>query len=481
MAETTGFSTLIAILYLLSAALFIFALKGLTRVRSARRGNGLASLAMLIAIVATLLEIGIVDYRWILLGVIIGTAIGGFAALRVQMTEMPEMVALFNGCGGAASAVVAMSTLWLLVIETESSLTAATVLGNAPAFTIVLSILIGGVTFSGSIVAFMKLRGMWGIDDPILIPGRHVINGLLFISALVLGYYFAFMIQSAVTIELSAIVVLLLALVLGIMLVIPIGGADMPVVISLLNSYSGLAAAATGFVIGNAMLIIAGALVGASGLILTQIMCVAMNRSLANVIFGGFGAVEEGAKTGAAKDYGPVRSGGPEEAAMLLDAAERVMIVPGYGLAVAQAQHTVKEMADILEQRGIKTEYAIHPVAGRMPGHMNVLLAEADVPYEDLLEMERANPEMKNVDVAVVLGANDVVNPAALDEPGSPIAGMPIIPVLDAGSVIVIKRSLSPGFAGIKNRLFEAEKTMMLFSDAKKALQEIVGELKDLK
>ena len=289
------------------------------------------------------------------------------------------------------------------------------------------------------------------------------------------------MVQHGATVELYAIIVIILSLLLGIGLVIPIGGADMPVVISLLNSYSGIAAAMTGFVIGNAMLIIAGALVGASGLILTQIMCVAMNRSLANVIFGGFGAVEEGsAASGAARDYGPVRSGGPEEAAMLLDAASRVMIVPGYGLAVAQAQHIVKEMADILAKRGIKTEYAIHPVAGRMPGHMNVLLAEADVPYEQLLEMERANPEMKNIDVAVVLGANDVVNPAA-DDPGSPIAGMPIIPVLDAGSVIVIKRSLSPGFAGIKNRLFEDPKTMMLFMDAKEALQGVVAELKDLK
>ncbi len=481
MAETAGFTNLIAILYLISAGLFIFALKGMTKVRSARGGNQMAALAMLIAIVATVMEIGVVDYRFILIGLIIGTAIGAFIAIRVEMTEMPEMVGLLNGCGGAASVLVALSTLWAAVINTTDSFTAATVLGGAPAFTIILSILVGGVTFSGSFVAFLKLRGMWKLDNPVILPGRHVINAVLLLASLGLGYYFAFIVQHGETIEIYAIIVIVLSLLLGIGLVIPIGGADMPVVISLLNSYSGIAAAMTGFVIGNAMLIIAGALVGASGLILTQIMCVAMNRSLANVIFGGFGAVEEGsAASGAARDYGPVRSGGPEEAAMLLDAASRVMIVPGYGLAVAQAQHIVKELADVLAKRDIKTEYAIHPVAGRMPGHMNVLLAEADVPYEQLLEMERANPEMKNVDVAIVLGANDVVNPAA-DDPGSPIAGMPIIAVQDAQSIIVIKRSLSPGFAGIKNRLFEDPKTMMLFMDAKEALQGVVAELKDMK
>jgi H+-translocating NAD(P) transhydrogenase subunit beta len=480
MVETTGMSGLSALLYLISAALFILALKGLTKIRSARRGNGLAALAMLIAIIATVLEIGLVDYRYILIGLVIGSSIGLFAALKVQMTEMPEMVALFNGCGGAASALVAMSTLWLAVIETGSPLTAAAVLGGASAMTISLSVLIGGVTFSGSIIAFLKLRGIpRKIGDPILLPGRHVINALLLLLALGMGYWFAFIGAGDFEVAVACVIVLAIALVLGVMLVLPIGGADMPVVISLLNSYSGIAAAATGFVISNSMLIIAGALVGASGLILTMIMCRAMNRSLANVIFGGFGAVAEGA--GGSSEYGPVRSGGPEEAAMLLDSSERVMVIPGYGLAVAQAQHIVKEMADILEQRGIVVDYAIHPVAGRMPGHMNVLLAEADIPYEHLLEMERANPEMRNIDVALVLGANDVVNPAADNDPTSPIAGMPIIPVLDARSVIVVKRSLSPGFAGIKNPLFEHEKTMMLFMDAKKALQDVVGELKEIK
>jgi H+-translocating NAD(P) transhydrogenase subunit beta len=480
MVEPTGMSGLSALLYLISAALFILALKGLTKIRSARRGNGLASLAMLIAIIATVLEIGLVDYRYILIGLVIGSSIGLFAALKVQMTEMPEMVALFNGCGGAASALVAMSALWLAVIETGSPLTAAAVLGGASAMTISLSILIGGLTFSGSIIAFLKLRGIpRKIGDPILLPGRHVINAIILLAALGMGYWFAFVGAGDFEVAVACVIVLALALVLGVMLVLPIGGADMPVVISLLNSYSGIAAAATGFVISNSMLIIAGALVGASGLILTMIMCRAMNRSLANVIFGGFGAVVEGG--GGSSEYGPVRSGGPEEAAMLLDAAERVMVVPGYGLAVAQAQHIVKEMADILEQRGIRVDYAIHPVAGRMPGHMNVLLAEADIPYEHLLEMERANPEMRNIDVALVLGANDVVNPAADDDPTSPIAGMPIIAVLDARSVIMVKRSLSPGFAGIKNSLFEHEKTMMLFMDAKKAIQDVVGELKEIK
>ncbi|HVS02998.1 MAG TPA: NAD(P)(+) transhydrogenase (Re/Si-specific) subunit beta [Thermoanaerobaculia bacterium] len=467
----------ISLLYLLSAGLFIFGLKGLTKVRSARRGNATAALAMLIAIVATLLEIGIVDYRWILLGLVVGGGIGAVAAVRVQMTQMPEMVALFNGFGGGASALVAVSTLWLVRIESGRSGTLADVMGGAPAFTVALSVLIGALTFTGSLVAFMKLNGSMR-GDPILLPGRHVLNALLLLGALGLGVWFALLTPQGGTIAGLCLVVLALAMLLGWLLVIPIGGADMPVVISLLNSYSGLAAAATGFVIGNAMLIIAGALVGASGLILTRIMCVAMNRSLANVLFGGFGAVEAAAKGGAASEYGPVRSGGPEEAAMLLDAAERVMIVPGYGLAVAQAQHAVREIADLLESRGTKVEYAIHPVAGRMPGHMNVLLAEADVPYEKLLEMDRANAELKNCDVAVIVGANDVVNPAAQDTPGSPIAGMPVLEVWHAGSVIVIKRSLSPGFAGIKNALFERENTMMLFADAKQALQDVLVELK---
>ncbi len=467
---------LVASLYLTSSVLFILGLKNLTRVRSARRGNGLAALAMLLAVIGTVIEIGMTDYRWIVIGLIIGSLIGVFAALRVKMTEMPEMVALLNGFGGGASALVGISTLYVSLIEPDLRATVASHLGAASGVTLVLSILIGGVTFGGSIIAYLKLHELMG-GNPILLPGRHVINAVLFLGALGIGAAFTFASADPGMIVLLCWSTLAISIALGVLLVIPIGGADMPVVISLLNSYSGLAAVATGFVIGNAMLIIAGALVGASGLILTRIMCVAMNRSLVNVIFGGFGATTE-ASAGAATGYGTVRSGGAEEAAMLLESAERVMFVPGYGLAVAQAQHVVRELAELLEKRGAKVTYAIHPVAGRMPGHMNVLLAEADVPYEKLLEMDTANAELRNVDVAIIVGANDVVNPAAEKDPSSPVYGMPIIQVYNARSVIVIKRSLGAGFAGVKNELFENANTMMVFLDAKKALQEMVTELK---
>jgi H+-translocating NAD(P) transhydrogenase subunit beta len=465
-------------LYLISAALFILGLKGLTRVKSARRGNSLAALGMLLAIIGTLIEAGRIDYRWIIAGVLVGSIIGWISALRVPMTMMPEMVAIFNGFGGGASALVAISTLYLIYIEPGHTERLADVVGGSSALNIALSILIGSVTLSGSVIAYMKLQGKGIKGEPILLPGRHVINAILFLIPLLIGFWFALGDLSPSTYALLAWVVAILSLILGVMLVIPIGGADMPVVISLLNSYSGLAAAATGFVINNAMLIVAGALVGASGLILTKVMTQAMNRSLANVVFGGFGAVAEGA--GGSSEYGPVKSGGPEEAAMLLDAAEKVIVIPGYGLAVAQAQHSVREIADILEAKGSQVLYAIHPVAGRMPGHMNVLLAEADIPYEKLLELEDSNREMKTADVALIIGANDVVNPAASKDKSSPIAGMPIIEAWNARSVVVIKRSLSPGFAGIKNELFEYPNSMMLFLDAKKALQGIVAELKQL-
>ena len=470
---------LVPILYLLSAVLFIFGIKGLTRVRTARRGNLTAAFAMLIAVVATLLLMGRIDYRWILAGVVIGTAVGWIAAVKVKMTAMPEMVALFNGAGGIASALVALAVVWTDKIEAVAPGTLADALdgGGSAALTVVLSVLIGGVTFSGSVVAWGKLAGKVK-GEPVLLPGRHVLNAALVLAGLGLGLWFAFGTDAPAAIGLLAVVVLALALVLGVMLVIPIGGADMPVVISLLNSYSGLAAAMTGFVIGNNLLIISGSLVGASGLILTRIMCEAMNRSLANVLFGGFGAQAAPAAGGAASEYGVVRSFSAEDVALVLESAESVVFVPGYGLAVAQAQHTVKQLADILEGRGTKVSYGIHPVAGRMPGHMNVLLAEADVPYEQLLEMERINPDFKNTDVVIVVGANDVVNPAAQDTPGSPIWGMPVLEVWEATSVVVIKRSLSPGFAAIKNSLFENENTMMLFADAKEALQDLVAEMK---
>ena len=472
---------LVPTLYLASAVLFILGLKGLTRVKTARRGNILSSSAMLVAVIATLIEMGAVDYQWIIAGLVIGGLIGAVAAIKVEMTSMPEMVALFNGSGGGASALVASSLLWKNVIEVEGAGTAVEALGTAPGITAVLSMLIGALTLSGSVVAYLKLSGKIS-GNPILLPGRHVLNLALVGVSLGLGLYATWSVADPGTLAMLTLVVLAASLLLGVFLVIPIGGADMPVVISLLNSYSGLAAAATGFVLMNNVLIIAGALVGASGLILTQIMCVAMNRTLANVLFGGFGAEETSSSGGGggADEYGPVRSFSAEEAALVLEDAESVMFVPGYGLAVAQAQHAVRELAGFLEKRGARVEYAIHPVAGRMPGHMNVLLAEADVPYEQLLEMEVANPELKSVDVAIVVGANDVVNPAAEKTPGSPIYGMPVIEVWNAQTVIMIKRSLSPGFAGIKNELFEYENTMMLFDDAKKAVQGMVTELKEL-
>ena len=340
-----------------------------------------------------------------------------------------------------------------------------------------LSILIGGITFTGSIIALMKLNGSLKNGQPILLPARHFITFALLFASIAFGVLGVIAAGSD-----SVLWVLLLsggALILGILLTIPIGGADMPVVVSLLNSYSGLAASMAGFVIGNPLLIIAGAMVGAAGLILTQIMCVAMNRSLLNVLVGGFG-VADGAGGGGSDEYTSVTSCGPEEAAMILENAESVIVVPGYGLAVAQAQHAVRELADLLKARGTKVTYAIHPVAGRMPGHMNVLLAEADVPYEELLEMDEINPEFKNTDAVIILGANDVVNPVANKDPSSPIAGMPILNAHEARSVFVVKRSLSPGYAGIKNELFEYDNTMMIFGDAKKVLQGLIGEVKDL-
>ncbi|MEM9552999.1 MAG: NAD(P)(+) transhydrogenase (Re/Si-specific) subunit beta [Acidobacteriota bacterium] len=472
-------SALVPFLYLLSAVLFILGLKGLTRVRSARNGNRLSALAMLVAVVATLIELGTVDYTWIVAGLVIGGAIGLIAALRVEMTQMPEMVALFNGSGGGASALVAAAVLWREAIEAGEPTTLVGVSGLAPGVTTVLSMLIGALTLSGSIVAYLKLAGKMS-GNPILLPGRHVLNALLFVGTLGAGVWAVFQVSDPGQLTVLALVVLAGSLILGVMLVIPIGGADMPVVISLLNSYSGIAAAATGFVLMNNVLIISGALVGASGLILTQIMCVAMNRTLAHVLFGGFGGEDQAAGGGGSSEYTNVRSFSAEEAALVLENAESVIFVPGYGLAVAQAQHTVRELASLLEKRGAKVSYAIHPVAGRMPGHMNVLLAEADVPYEQLVEMDEINPEFRNTDVVIVVGANDVVNPAAEKLPGSPIYGMPVLEVWNGATVIMIKRSLSAGFAGIKNDLFEYDNTMMLFADAKKAVQGIFNELKEL-
>lgn len=464
------------LLYLLSAVLFIVGLKGLTKVRTARRGNLIASMAMLLAVVATLLDLGLVDYRWILLGLVVGGAIGAVAALKVEMTAMPELVALFNGSGGGASTLVALAVLWLEVVEPGRAGTAAEILGGSNALTAFLSILIGAVTLSGSVIAYLKLSGRLR-GRPAWLSARNAINTTVTLVALGIGLFQTFGAPEPGAIAVWALALTAVGLLLGVLLVLPIGGADMPVVISLLNSFSGVAAAATGFVLNNNLLIIAGALVGASGLILTQIMCKAMNRTLGHVLFADFGDEETGDGD---SEYVNVRSFSAEEAALVLADAESVAVVPGYGLAVAQAQHVLREMSDQLQARGIKVAYGIHPVAGRMPGHMNVLLAEADVPYEQLLEMDTINPEFKTTDVVLVVGANDVVNPVAETEPGSPIYGMPILKVADSRTVIIIKRSLSPGYAGIKNVLFEHDNAMMIFGDAKQVIQDLVKELKEV-
>lgn len=461
-------SAIINVAYLVAALLFIWGLKELSHPRTARRGNGIAAFGMLIAIVFTLLDRQVLSYGAIFAALMIGSVIGALLAYRIRMTAMPQMVALLNGFGGGASVLVAGAALVEAVGIVERPVTLQLTVSTAA------SGLIGAVTFWGSLVAFAKLQEIMP-GQPILLPGRHVINGLLAAATLALG---AGVVLRPDEITLYWLVVAV-ASVLGVLTVIPIGGADMPVVISLLNSYSGLAGCATGFVLNNNMLIIAGSLVGASGIILTQIMCKAMNRSLPNVLFGGVGVV--GASSTEDDIYaGRIKSATAEEVAMLLDGARRVMIVPGYGMAVAQAQHAVRDLMRLLESRGTEVAFAIHPVAGRMPGHMNVLLAEADIPYEKMLTMEEANPLFEQTDVAIVIGANDVVNPLAREQASGPIAGMPILDVDKARTVVVVKRSLSPGFAGIPNPLFAADNTLMYFADGKKAILDLVNALKDL-
>lgn len=456
--------------YLGAAALFILGLKKLGSPATARQGNRLAAVGMLLAIVVTLLDRQIVSFAAILAAMMVGGVIGAIAAYRVEMTSMPQMVGLLNGLGGAASALVAIGEFWRLVTTGEP-------LTPSVLTTILLGVLIGGVTLTGSLVAFAKLQGLIP-GAPVLFPLQQVVN-----SALVLGF---FGLSSYLFVDAHHLPLFwgltAIAGVLGILMVIPIGGADMPVVVSLLNSLSGVAASAAGFVVGNSMLIIAGALVGASGLILTQIMCKAMNRSLLNVLFSGFGSGQTASGGAPTSGTGSksVRTLDSEEGAMMLGYAKSVVIVPGYGMAVAQAQHSVKELADQLERLGVDVKYAIHPVAGRMPGHMNVLLAEANVPYPQLKDMDDINPEFERVDVALVIGANDVVNPAARTNAGSPIYGMPILDVDRAHHTIVIKRSMSPGFAGIENDLFYKDKTMMMFGGAKDVLTQLVTEVKQL-
>jgi len=448
---------LINLSYVFAAVLFILGLKMLSSPATARRGNLFSSLGMLIAIVATLLGEGIVEFQWIALGFVVGGMVGALAARFVAMTAMPEMVALFNGFGGLASLLVGSSALYLT--PAKSGFTLAT---------IALAILIGGLTFTGSVIAWGKLSETIS-GRPVLFSGQRIVNGLLLV--VIVGATVLFCLNPSNADYLY--VVIGLSFLLGVMVVIPIGGADMPVVISLLNSYSGLAACAAGFAIDNIILIVAGSLVGASGIVLTNIMCKAMNRSLGNVLFSGFGAATG---SGGTTIEGEVKAMSPEDAFYVLEAASSVVIVPGYGMAVAQAQHVVKELQELLEANDAEVVYAVHPVAGRMPGHMNVLLAEADVPYELLLEMDAVNPRMETFDVAIVLGANDVVNPAAREIEDSPIYGMPIINVDYARTVFVLKRSMASGFAGVDNPLFFKENTRMIFGDGKETISQIVRE-----
>ncbi|MBR59498.1 MAG: NAD synthetase [Myxococcales bacterium] len=454
---------IIQLAYLGASVLFIMGLKGLTRPKTAVRGNQLGALGMLVAIAATLADQGVLDYKVIAGGIALGTVIGFLLATRVQMTKMPELVAMFNGLGGGASALVAAAEFYRQSGNPELAVefTTATV----------ASVLIGGVTLTGSLVAFGKLNG--SLRD-FRLPKHHIYNILVGLVVLGLAIWFCTAPETTWTFWTIAGV----SLFFGIMLTVPIGGGDMPVVIALLNSMSGLAAAATGFVVGNTVLIIAGSLVGASGLILTAIMCKAMDRKLFDVLFGEF--APSGGGPDADEIYaGKIKSTSGDELAMVMESCRSVMFIPGYGMAVAQAQHAVRDLSNLLESRGVDVTFGIHPVAGRMPGHMNVLLAEADIDYDKLLDLDQSNAAIQQTDVAIVIGANDVVNPMAR-EPVGPISGMPIIDVDKATTVVVVKRSLSPGYAKIPNPLFAADNTLMFFGDAKKAMTEVTAAIKDL-
>jgi H+-translocating NAD(P) transhydrogenase subunit beta len=459
---------LISSAYLVTAITFIVALKRLSSPATARSGNAIGALGMLIAIAATLLQEEIVSIWQIAVGMAVGAVVGYFSALKVRMTAMPQMVALFNGVGGGAAALVSLA-------EFHEQAPAPGRIEFNVGLSILLSALIGSVSFSGSLVAFGKLQELIS-GRPLVYPGQKVGNAILLAAIVGIGV----LVLAGPQVDWLLLVLIAGALLFGVLFVLPIGGADMPVVISLLNAFTGLAAAATGFVLHNNVLIVSGALVGASGTLLTILMGRAMNRTLANVLFGAFGAVVEGVGVGAGVDGAPVRSASAEDVAIMLAYARRVVVVPGYGLAVAQAQHDVRALADLLEERGVEVSYAIHPVAGRMPGHMNVLLAEANVPYPQLREMDEINPEFPQTDVALVIGANDVTNPAARNSPGSPIYGMPILDVDRAASVVVLKRSMNPGFAGIDNPLYTDPKTVMLFGDAKESVLRLIGSLKSV-
>ena len=458
-------STALTLAYLLAAVLFILGLKQLSSPRTARNGNYTAAAGMVIALAATVPQLHFTTAGAIIvvIGVVIGASVGTVGARQVKMTAIPQMVALFNGAGGGAAALVAVAEL--LKFGPHPPI--------AEALPSVFSIVIGSVSFAGSMVAFAKLQELM-TGTPITYPGQQLVNGL--IAAAIIGFVIA--VLAIASIPFSFLSLMVLALVLGVAFVLPIGGADMPVVISLLNAFTGLAVAASGFTLNNFALIVAGTLVGASGSLLTKLMSDAMGRSLGNVLFGAFGQVRATAGAAAGKEGRSVRTASIEDLATLLAYSRRVIIVPGYGLAVAQAQHAARELADLLEKRGVEVNYAIHPVAGRMPGHMNVLLAEANVPYEQLKEMDEINDEFKDADVVLVVGANDVVNPAARTSPGSPIYGMPILNADQAKNIVFLKRSMRPGFAGIDNELLYDPKTIMLFGDAKDSLTKLANAVK---
>jgi len=457
------------LVYLVASVLFIFGIKKLSSPKTARRGNQLAALGMLLAIVVTLLDQKVLTYEYIILGLVVGAAIGAVMAIKVQMTGMPQMVGILNGFGGGASALVALAEYYR-ILNTGAAFEINTTV------TIVLSILIGGLTFTGSLIAFGKLQGIV-TGKVVKYPLQHPLNALL-ILVVIAALVFIVINPTETNILLA---VLAVSLVLGVLLVLPIGGADMPVAISLLNSYSGLAASMTGFVLQNNMLIIAGALVGASGIILTLIMCRGMNRSLMNVVLGGWASAGAGGPAAeGTTPKGDVKSVDAEELAMILESASNVIIIPGYGMAVAQAQHAVRDLMNVLEKKGVNVRFAIHPVAGRMPGHMNVLLAEAQVPYDKLMSLEEINDDFPNTDVSIIIGANDVVNPAARHDQSSPIYGMPILNSDYSKTVVINKRSMNVGYAGIDNELFFYPNALMYFGDAKEAMSKLTNEIKEL-
>ena len=452
--------------YITAAVLFIIGLKKLSSPATARTGNALSGLAMFLAVLVTIVGRTSVTWEWIVIGVAIGVVIGSLSAYFVKMTAMPQMVAIFNGFGGGASGLVA----YLEYYNNSGGLVTP-----ATSLSVMISVIIGAITFMGSFIAFGKLQGFIP-SRPILFPIRNIINGVILIATL--STILWILVDNTHLTPIYAAITF--SLILGVLLIIPIGGADMPVVVALLNSYSGIAAAATGFVLENTILIIAGSLVGASGIILTRIMTKAMNRSLANVMLGGFGSQDGSSSPVLQKEERPVTTASASDVAMILEYARSVIIVPGYGLAVAQAQHQLRELSDLLKPKGVSIKYAIHPVAGRMPGHMNVLLAEANVPYDELKDIDEINGEFQRTDVAIVVGANDVTNPVARTDSSSPIFGMPILNVDQAQTVIVLKRSMASGFAGVENELFHLEKTLMLFGDAKNSIEEVISETKDL-